>query len=81
MSRTDLDVATIANSLRCMAGDGSMEWVSEPIQASVLLDIADMLDENAKLRKLVRDAIYARDDADWASIVSTAIALRVEVDE
>lgn len=36
--------------------------------------------ENAKLRELVRDAIYARDDADWASIVSTAIALGVEVD-
>ena len=38
-------------------------------------------DENAKLRELVRDAIYARDDADWASIVSTAIALGVEVHE
>lgn len=38
-------------------------------------------EENAKLRELVRDAIYARDDADWASIVSTAIALGVEVDE
>lgn len=37
-------------------------------------------EENAKLRELVRDAIYARDDADWASIVSTAIALGVEVD-
>lgn len=36
--------------------------------------------ENAKLRELVRDAVYARDDADWASIVSTAIALGVEVD-
>ena len=36
--------------------------------------------ENAKLRELVRGAIYARDDADWASIVSTAIALGVEVD-
>lgn len=50
MSRTDLDVATIANCLRARAGDGSIEWVSEPIQASVLLDAADMLDENTKLR-------------------------------
>ena len=50
MSRTDLDATTIANSLRMMAGDGSMEWVIEPIQASVLLDIADMLDKTTELR-------------------------------
>ena len=56
MSRTDLDPATLAEGLRRMAGDGSMEWVSEPIQTSVLLDVADMLAENAKLRELVRDA-------------------------
>ena len=37
--------------------------------------------ENARLRELVREAIYARDDADWASIVSTAIAMGVEVDD
>jgi len=55
MSRTDLDAVTLANSLRMKAGDGSIEWVSEPIQASVLLDIADMLDENAKLRELLQD--------------------------
>lgn len=54
MSRTDLDAATLANSLRARAGDGSIEWVSEQIQASVLLDIADMLDENAKLRKRLK---------------------------
>ena len=57
MSRTDLDPATLARSLRRMAGDGSVEWVMEPMQASVLLDIADMLDENAKLRELVRDLL------------------------
>ena len=56
MSRTDLDPTTLAEGLRRMAGDGSMEWVSEPIQTSVLLDVADMLAENAKLRELVRDA-------------------------
>ena len=38
-----------------MEGDGSVEWVAGPMQASVLLDIADILDENAKLRELVRD--------------------------
>ena len=51
MSRTDLDATTIASGLRMRAGDGSIEWVYEPIQSSVLLDIADMLDENAKLRE------------------------------
>lgn len=55
MSRTDIPPATLARSLRRMAGDGSIEWVREPIQASVLLDVADMLDENAKLRKLAAD--------------------------
>lgn len=44
MSRTDLDASTLANMLKRMAGDGSVEWVMEPIQASVLLDVADMLD-------------------------------------
>lgn len=61
MSRTDLDATTLANSLRTRAGDGSIEWVSEPIQASVLLDIADMLDENAKLRKLCADMYRCSD--------------------
>lgn len=55
MSRTGLDPATLANALRRMAGDGGMEWVHEPIQASVLLDVADMLDENARLREVVSD--------------------------
>ena len=45
MSRTGLDPTTLARSMRAMAGDGSIEWVMEPIQASALLDIADMLDE------------------------------------
>ena len=57
MSRTDLDPTTLAEGLRRMAGDGSMEWVSEPIQTSVLLDVADMLAENAKLRELVEDML------------------------
>lgn len=60
MSRTDLDPATLAASLRRMAGDsydseGGIEWVYEPIQARVLLDIADLLDENAKLRERVSE--------------------------
>ena len=57
MSRTDLDPASLANALRRMAGDGSMEWCYEPIQASVLLDVADLLAENAKLRELCEDML------------------------
>ena len=57
MSRTDLDSSTLARSLRRLAGDGSIEWVMEPIQASVLLDIADLLDENAKLRELLQASL------------------------
>ena len=56
MSRTDIDAATLADYLRQMCGDGSVEWSYEPMQTSVLLDVADMLDENAKLRELLRDA-------------------------
>ena len=51
MSRTDISAESLAASLRRKAGDGSVEWVYEPMQAAVLLDIADMLDENAKLRE------------------------------
>ena len=57
MSRTDIDPATLAKALRGMAGDGSIEWVMQPIQASVLLDVADALDENVKLRELLRDTL------------------------
>lgn len=59
MSRTDLDPATLAASLRRMAGDGSVEWVTEPMQTRVLLDVADMLAENAKLRELVAEMFNA----------------------
>ena len=55
MSRTGLDAATLAKALRRMAGDGSVEWVTGTIQASVLLDVADALDENARLRELLLD--------------------------
>lgn len=58
MSRTDIDAATFANYLRQMCGDGSVEWCYEPMQTSVLLDIADLLDENAKLRELVCTMAY-----------------------
>lgn len=54
MTRTDLDAHTLARSLRRMAGDGSVEWVMEPIQADVLRDIADMLAENAELRETLK---------------------------
>ena len=55
MSRTGLSPADIAESFRDMCGDGSMEWVYTPMQTWVLLDAADMLDENERLRELVRD--------------------------
>lgn len=51
MSRTNLDAAALAKSLRAIAGDGDIEWVCEPVRAGELLDIADMLDENAELRE------------------------------
>ena len=70
MSGTGLDAATLARSLRDMVGDGSREWVLQPIQTSVLLDIADMLAENAKLREQVRDAEHEESVA-WDR-VSTA---------
>ena len=55
MSRTGLSAADLAKQFRDECGDGSVEWVYTPIQTWVLLDAADMLDENAKLRELVRD--------------------------
>lgn len=58
MSRTGLSQADIAESFRDMCGDCSVEWVYTPMQTWVLLDAADMLDENAKLRELCAD-LYA----------------------
>lgn len=67
MSRTDIDAATLANYLRQMCGDGSVEWCYEPMQTSVLLDMADMLDEDAKLRELMaRMAEALGIDCEWA---------------
>lgn len=48
-NRTGLSPADIAESFRDRCGDGSVEWVYTPMQTWVLLDAADMLDENAKL--------------------------------
>lgn len=84
MSRTDLDATTLANSLRMMAGDGSIEWVSEPIQASVLLDIADMLADNAKLRWLCRELSEFLTESEWAIWPEYRDAMHelgIEVDE
>ena len=50
MSRTGLSPSDIAKSFRDRCGDGSVEWVYTPTQTWVLLDAADMLDENGKLR-------------------------------
>ena len=57
MSRTDLPAETLARSLRAMAGDGSIEWTYKPMQTRVLLDVAGMLDENAKLRELLSESL------------------------
>ena len=54
-NRTGLSPADIAELFRDMCGDGSVEWVHPPTQTWVLLDAADMLDENVKLRELVSD--------------------------
>ena len=48
-NRTGLSPADIAESFRDRCGDGSVEWVYTPTQTRVLLDAADMLDENANL--------------------------------
>ena len=54
MNRTGLSPADIANSFRDRCGDGSVEWVYTPMQTWVLLDAADMLDENDRLRNEFR---------------------------
>ena len=81
MTRTDLDPATLARMLRRMAGDGSVEWVMEPMQASVLLDIADALDENAKLRELVKEMRVCLEDEckrchEWGDICDLEQCMR-----
>ena len=48
-NRTGLSPSDIAELFRDRCGDGSVEWVYTPMQTWVLLDAADMLDENAKL--------------------------------
>lgn len=77
MSRTDIDAATFADYLRQMCGDGSVEWSYEPMQTSVLLDIADMLDENAKLRELVAHLMYVK-PRDVSGIVHDGKMLRFD---
>lgn len=41
--------------------------------------VTNLESDNAKLRELLRQALWARDDADWASIVSKAIGMGVEL--
>jgi len=68
MSRTGLRPADIAESFRDMTGDGSVEWVYTPMHVWVLLDAADMLDENAKLRELL---VGAFEDMDaWQKVIA-----------
>lgn len=80
MSITGIDAATLARSLRRMAGDGSVEWVMEPIQSSVLRDIADMLDENKKLREQI-ERLQPKDcEGNALDIADTVSMLRSEYD-
>lgn len=85
MSRTDIDAATFADYLRQMCGDGSVEWSYEPMQTSVLLDVADMLDENAKLRELVKRyhrLVTGTDELwSWQSVYAELQELGIEVNE
>ena len=48
-NRTGLSPADIAENFRDRCGDGSVERVYTPTQTWVLLDAADMLDENDQL--------------------------------
>ena len=50
-NRTGLSAADIAEQFRDVCGDGSVEWVAGPMQAWLLLDAADMLDEFADAPK------------------------------
>lgn len=86
MSRTDIDPATLAKALRQMAGDGSIEWVRWPIQASVLLDVADALDENDRLRERIttqKQTIQAyRDESrEWREVAERAKAENAKLRE
>ena len=53
-NRTGLRPTDIAESFRDRCGDGSVEWTYTPMQTWVLLDAADMLDENERLRNEFR---------------------------
>lgn len=55
-NRTGLSATDLAEQFRDVCGDGSMEWVYTPMQTWLLLDAADMLDENARLRSCLTDA-------------------------
>jgi hypothetical protein len=59
MSDMEPRAKTLAKTLRQMAGDGSIEWLHESIRVDFLLDIANALDENEELRKLVQDTSKA----------------------
>ncbi len=59
MSRTGLMAQDISEYLRKMCGDGSSDWNYEPISTAFLLDIADAIDEGAKLDTLVHDLFSA----------------------
>ena len=78
------------DELRELAGDGSMEWGTGPIRASVLRDAADTIwelrddlqranIENDKLRELVRALVCATDPHDRERLIINAVELLGEL--
>lgn len=79
MSDMEPRAKTLAKTLRQMAGDGSIEWLHEPIRVNFLLDIADALDENEELREELakaRDPQRISGQADPSSFVYAIEQLR-----
>ena len=62
MSRTGLDAQAIAKGMRDFARLVSHACEQHPWQTNVLLDAADMLDENARLRESVSNLLTQRDE-------------------
>ena len=51
MSEEKNDAAALAKTLRNIIGDGNVGYVTQPIQAGFLRDVADALDENERLQQ------------------------------
>lgn len=76
---TPTQIARRSDSLYADGSCGITRRVLCDMVAQRESDIEQERSDNARLRELLRQSICAKDDADWASIVSAAIALGVEV--